>query len=68
MPQDDSPEIRREATVSYLERERDCWLDLRGRVERTKGLDAELVGRYNACNDYMNMLLEELFSQTVEVA
>lgn len=63
------PEItEREITLAYLEAERETWLDLRERVARTHSRDAELLLKYTSCNEHMNVLLEELFMRTVEVA
>lgn len=48
-----------EAVVFGIESERqDFWLDLRARVARTKGLDAQLNARYAESNDRMNGLLD----------
>jgi len=58
-----SPEEEREQTLANLERERDLWLGLKTRVERTGGRDAQLSLHYEASNDRMNRLLENYFGQ-----
>lgn len=58
-----SPEQEREQTLANLERERELWLGLKGRVERTGGRDAQLSLHYEASNDRMNGLLERYFGQ-----
>lgn len=62
-----TPEQEREETLAYLERERDLWIPLRARVERTFGRDAQLVRAYEQSNDRMNHMLEDLFAQNVMV-
>lgn len=49
-----------EAVLFGLESERqDFWLDLRARVGRTRGLDAQLNARYAESNDRMNSMLDQ---------
>lgn len=64
MKQLNSPELtydeQVEATLFGLEAERtDFWLDLRARVERTHGRDAQLNLRYEESNARMNGLLDQ---------
>lgn len=65
MEKQQTPDQEREETLAYLERERELWLGLRGRVDRTGGRDAQLSRAYEQSNDRMNHLLEDLFAQNV---
>lgn len=54
-------------TIDTLTRESNLWMGLNIRVERTGGLDAELLSLRNGTMDRINGHLERLFAQTVQL-
>lgn len=55
----------KELIIRELGVERESWMDLRARVERTKWLDAQLVLKYKEQDKVVDTLLGDLFGHMV---
>jgi hypothetical protein len=59
----DKTKLEYEFIWCEIDRERDAWLELRHRVDRTRGGDSVLNAHYDMVNSRVDYLLEELFTK-----
>lgn len=60
-----NPQVEKEETLAYLERESAIYVGVRARAERAGGMNGELNKLRDESMARLDHLLEDLFAQTV---